>query len=163
MKYDLFVLLVRRRICPGNAIWNRTGVTVAGQENGTCSTSLSGLNNPNDVYVLGNGTLYIPDYGNNRIVCWYPNSNVGMLVAGTGAYGSWSTLLARPAAIASRFFNSIIYLHIASLVFSSSSRQSNICIRCGKLSSTSRNESFVTSFIEENEISSTRFFLSITM
>ena len=77
-------------------------MTVAGRSNGSCSTSLFELHYPNDIYVFGNGTMFIADYGNNRIVRWDANSNVGVMAAGTGNPGSWSTLLTRPVALTSR-------------------------------------------------------------
>lgn len=91
------------RLCAANASWNATGVTVAGQANGTASSSLAGLRFPSDLHVYGNGTLLIADYGNDRIVRWQPFSVSGTLVAGTGAYGSWRTLLARPTALTGEF------------------------------------------------------------
>jgi hypothetical protein len=87
-------------LCLVNAVWNTTGVTVAGHVNGSPSGSLAGLRYPNDIYVFPNGTLLIADYGNDRIIRWEVNSTQGVLIAGTGVYGSWHTLLARPAALA---------------------------------------------------------------
>ena len=91
------------RLCAANASWNVTGVTVAGQANGVPSSSLAGLRSPRDLYVFGNGTLLISDYGNNRIIRTDPNSTSGTIVAGTGTYGSWKTLLATPGALTGEF------------------------------------------------------------
>ncbi|CAF4490534.1 unnamed protein product [Rotaria sp. Silwood2] len=82
------------------AVWNPKGITVAGIAGGIPSTSLDGLQYPTDIYVYGNGTLLVVDCNNNRVTKWDPNTTVGVLIAGTGAYGSWSTLLAKPAALA---------------------------------------------------------------
>ena len=144
MNVDFFVCIARRRICLANATWNTIGVTVAGQSNGSCSASLSDLNYPNDAFVVGNGTLYIADYSNNRIVRWYRNDVVGAIVAGTGAYGSWSTLLARPATVTSRCCSLAMRPSVLSLS-SNSSRQSDVRVGCGKLSNPSeiRSMSFI--------------------
>ena len=96
------MLLEARKICFANATWNSTGVTIAGQANGSVSTALYGLNYPNDIYVFGNGTVLVADWGNQRVTRWDPNSTIGVLIAGTGSYGSWSTLLAKPGALAGK-------------------------------------------------------------
>jgi hypothetical protein len=85
------------QLCTAGASWNPRGITVAG---GLPTTSLSGLQYPYDIYVYDNGTILVADYGNNRITKWDPGATVGALIAGTGSYGSWSTLLARPVALA---------------------------------------------------------------
>ena len=103
------------RLCAANAAWNATGVTVAGQTNGTPSSSLGGLRFPSDLYVYGNGTLLIADYGNDRIVRWQSSSTSGTLAAGTGAYGSWGTLLARPTALTGEFCRAAKALNDAEL------------------------------------------------
>jgi hypothetical protein len=90
-------------LCTANASWNPIGVTVAGQSNGLPSTSLAGVQYPYDIYVYGNGTILVADYGNNRITRWDPHSTVGVLIAGTGSYGSWSTLLAKPTALTGEY------------------------------------------------------------
>ncbi len=88
------------RLCTAGASWNPRGVTVAGLASGLPTTSLSGLQYPYDIYVYDNGTILVADCGNNRITKWDPGAAVSVLIAGTGSYGSWSTLLARPVALA---------------------------------------------------------------
>jgi hypothetical protein len=73
---------------------------VAGLPSGLPSNSLSGLQYPSDIYVYDNGSILVADFGNNRIMKWDPNAIVGVLVAGTGSYGSWVNLLAKPMALA---------------------------------------------------------------
>ena len=90
------------RLCTANATWSSVGVTVAGLADGSSSASLSGLRYPRDVYIQRDGSLLVADYGNDRVTRWNPNSTAGVLVAGTGAYGSWMTLLARPTALTGR-------------------------------------------------------------
>ena len=88
------------RLCTANASWNPQGITVAGLASGSPSTSLAGLQYPYDIYVYNNGTVLVADAGNNRVTKWNPNATVGMLIAGTGSYGSWSNLLASPISLA---------------------------------------------------------------
>ena len=95
------------RLCAANATWSAVGVTVAGFADGSSSTSLAGLRYPRDVYVQRDGSLLIADYGNDRVTRWNPNSTTGVLVAGTGASGSWMTLLARPTALTGRIMGDV--------------------------------------------------------
>jgi hypothetical protein len=90
------------QLCTAKALWNPKGITVAGLASGLPSTSLSGLQYPYDIYVYDNGTILVADFMNNRVTKWDPNATVGVLIAGTGSYGSWSTLLAGPAALDSK-------------------------------------------------------------
>lgn len=78
------------------------GVTVAGLSNGLPSTLLTGLQYPHDMYVYGNGTVLVADLYNNRVTKWDPNTTVGVIIAGTGSYGSWSNLLAKPISLAGK-------------------------------------------------------------
>ncbi|CAF1176876.1 unnamed protein product [Rotaria sp. Silwood1] len=93
---------VSKPLCAATASWNPSGVTVAGLASGLPSTSLDGLQYPTDIYVYGNGIVLVADCNNNRITKWHPNATEGILIAGTGSYGSWNTLLAKPAALAIR-------------------------------------------------------------
>jgi len=90
------------RLCTQNASWNPRGVTVAGLASGLPSTSLAGLQYPYDIYVYDNGTILVADSNNNRVTKWDPNATVGVIIAGTGSYGSWSNLLAKPMALAGK-------------------------------------------------------------
>lgn len=91
------------RLCTANASWNPRGVTVAGLASGLPSTSLAGLQYPYDIYVYGNKTILVADSGNNRVTKWDPDATEGILIAGTGSYGSWNNLLAKPMALAGNF------------------------------------------------------------
>lgn len=96
-------------LCAANARWRSTGVTVAGLSSGLSSTSFTGLNVPRDIFVLKNGTVLVADYYNDRVMKWDRNANVGVLIAGTGSYGSWRNLLARPSSLASEYRKSVKY------------------------------------------------------
>ena len=72
------------------------GIVVAGSATGTAGNALNRLNNPNGVYVDANGTIFIADKDNHRIVKWLKNATIGTLVAGTGVAGNGSTGLNNP-------------------------------------------------------------------
>ncbi len=84
---------------PACATWNDTGVTVAGHQNGAVGSDLASLNDPIDIFIDDNDTLFITDGGNSRIVKYYANSTSGILVAGSGP-GSSSSQLNQPKGIA---------------------------------------------------------------
>ena len=77
-------------------------MTVAGSASGLPASSLTSLNHPIDLILDNNQNLFIADSENHRIVCWLKNASQGHIVAGTGAYGSWFSLLKKPSAIAGR-------------------------------------------------------------
>lgn len=73
----------RRRRRRGNYIVQSDVTIKVKHPEGRCclrSAHLEGLNGPTDV-ALHNGTLYIADYGNHRIVRWVPNATAGTLFA----------------------------------------------------------------------------------
>ncbi|CAF1642364.1 unnamed protein product [Rotaria magnacalcarata] len=80
--------------------WNTTGITVAGV-GGSPGNNSSQLNTPADVSVDFSNTLYIADYGNNRIQKWLSGASNGITVAGqaSGISGSNATDLQHPAGI----------------------------------------------------------------
>ncbi|CAF2150135.1 unnamed protein product [Rotaria magnacalcarata] len=80
--------------------WNTTGITVAGV-GGSPGNNSSQLNTPADVSVNFSNTLYIADYGNNRIQKWLSGASNGITVAGraSGISGSNATDLQHPAGI----------------------------------------------------------------
>lgn len=63
---------------------NNTGITVAGQTNGSFGVTARHLNFPNDVTVDSNGNVYAVDTYNNRVQFWSVNSTSGITVAGNG-------------------------------------------------------------------------------
>jgi hypothetical protein len=64
-------------------------VTLAGVLN-TAGSGLSEFNRPSSIYVDLNGTMYIMDTNNYRVVKWLPGQPVGSTVA--GGHGAGSTL-----------------------------------------------------------------------
>jgi DNA-binding beta-propeller fold protein YncE len=91
---------------------NGVGVTVAGT--GTHGTGLNQLNNPSGIRVTSDGqTLYIADYGNNRVMKWTIGATQGSLVAGSlsGTAGKTSQLLNGPGDVA--FDPTETYLYVS--------------------------------------------------
>jgi sugar lactone lactonase YvrE len=76
------------------------GVTVGGYGNGTAGAALNGLKNPWGLAFGVNGSLYVADYANSRVIKLQPGSLTGSVVAGTGVYGSNATQLGYPAELA---------------------------------------------------------------
>lgn len=80
---------------------NGTGVTVAG--NKTAGIGLNQLNDPSGIWVTRDGqTLYVADYGNNRVMKWTIGATQGSVFAGSasGIAGSTNQLLNGPADVA---------------------------------------------------------------
>jgi sugar lactone lactonase YvrE len=80
---------------------NGTAVTVAG--NLASGTGLNQLKQPAGLCVTRDGqTLYVADYGNNRVMKWPIGASQGSVVAGNanGVSGSTSQLLNGPADVA---------------------------------------------------------------
>jgi NHL repeat len=71
---------------PFNARWIQRGETVAGG-NG-CGDALHQLHFPKGLTVDDDGTLYIADYGNHRIVAWKSSEKIGQIVAGGKGKGN---------------------------------------------------------------------------
>ncbi|CAF3945106.1 unnamed protein product [Adineta steineri] len=63
-----------------------SGTTVAGQS-GVSGSALNQLNKPYTLTVDTSGSLYIVDYGNNRIVLWLLGATSGIVIGGTGVAG----------------------------------------------------------------------------
>jgi len=85
---------------PTCATWNQTGITVAGNQNGTAGSDLGSFNSTIDIVVDNNYTLFVVDGNNNRIVKYYANAASGILVAGNLIAGSSSSQLNQPKGIA---------------------------------------------------------------
>ncbi|CAF1426030.1 unnamed protein product [Adineta steineri] len=75
------------------------GTTVAGQSNGSSGSGLAYLNKPTGLAVDSNGSIYIADYNNHRIVRWSNGSTIGTIIAGNGTCGSAMNLLCYPRAV----------------------------------------------------------------
>ena len=68
-------------IC-STAVWNLNATTVAGSSQGTSGSTPALLSQPYDVFVDGNGTIYVTDTLNSRIHKWLPGASTGITVAG---------------------------------------------------------------------------------
>ncbi|CAF1165287.1 unnamed protein product [Adineta steineri] len=64
-----------------------SGKTVAGKSSGTCGSTLNLLSYPDALIMDTNGTMYIVDNGNSRIVLWLLGATSGRVIAGTGIAG----------------------------------------------------------------------------
>lgn len=74
-----------------NARWIENGTTIAGG-NGE-GNALNQLSFPEGICVADDGTVYIADWGNDRIVAWKPNETTGRVVANTTGKGDrWDQL-----------------------------------------------------------------------
>ncbi|CAF1254722.1 unnamed protein product [Adineta steineri] len=63
-----------------------SGTTVAGQS-GVYGSALNQLNQPHTLIMDTNGSMYIVDYGNSRIVLWLLGATSGILIAGSNTNG----------------------------------------------------------------------------
>ncbi|CAF3765510.1 unnamed protein product [Rotaria sp. Silwood1] len=93
---------------PTNATWNEIGITVAGNSNGTSASDLGSLKTPVDIFVDNNYTLYIADRDNNRVVKYYANTTVGILVGGNETSGDDLSQLSGPKGIAVDQYGNVI-------------------------------------------------------
>ena len=121
-------------IIPACATWNQTGITVAGRQNGMLGSNLASLDYPIDIFVDNNGTLFIADGNNDRIVKYYANSNTGILVAGPGP-GSSSTQLNQPKGVAvdamgNVFVGDTVNYRIQKFPFNSTASAFSFTINC---------------------------------
>lgn len=104
-------LVPNTQLCSARAKWKSEGVTVAGFNDGTVSTSLAGLFHPHDLLVDAVGNMHITDSLNNRILYWPKNSTEGWIVAGTDEFGSEANQLYSPTAFASNDQYCLSYKH----------------------------------------------------
>ncbi|CAF1147532.1 unnamed protein product [Adineta steineri] len=75
------------------------GTTVAGQPSGVSGSALNQLNKPFHLTMDTNKSLYIVDYGNNRIVLWLLGATSGILIAGSGIAGTLPSQLYKPYSV----------------------------------------------------------------
>ena len=74
--------------------WEQPGITVAGDsEPGSRRDQLFW---PQGIYLTGDQTVYVADYGNNRISRWKSNTKIGDIVAGRNGYGRGTDQLNQP-------------------------------------------------------------------
>lgn len=93
---------------PTCATWNQTGITLAGNQNGTFGSDLRSLYYPVSIFIDNNDALYVCDRDNARILKFLPNSSTGIIVAGNGTIGSESNQLRGPKGVAVDQYGSII-------------------------------------------------------
>jgi len=62
------------------AVWANNATTVAGSRIGSPGSGLTRLNAPIGVIVINNGSIYVADSGNFRVLRFPPNSVIGILV-----------------------------------------------------------------------------------
>jgi hypothetical protein len=95
LKPFFFVLVpLRVSYIGANDTWTQTGITVAGgNEKGA---GLNQLNNPYGLYVDDNETIYIADFGNDRIVEWKYGAISGQIVADGNRTGNRADRLNGP-------------------------------------------------------------------
>ena len=77
------------------ALWNQTGVTIAGWANGTNGSSSSQLSHPLGLSISNEDVVYAGDTYNHRIVVIYSNSSTDSFMIGSGP-GSNSTRFNQP-------------------------------------------------------------------
>ncbi|CAF2984330.1 unnamed protein product [Rotaria sp. Silwood2] len=87
-----------------------SGITVAGQANGTSGSTLSYLQNPSRVLVDVNGDMYITDTGNQRILSWSHSASSAVIIAGTGIGGSSNNQLRTPYGIVRDLSSDKLYI-----------------------------------------------------
>ncbi|CAF1305313.1 unnamed protein product [Adineta ricciae] len=78
-----------------------SGITVAGDSNGSSGVTAALLHYPFGVYVDSAGNVYVADTYNHRIQKWAPGATSGITVAGdsTGSYGVTAALLHYPIGV----------------------------------------------------------------
>lgn len=73
--------------------------TIAGSSAGIGGSATNQLQNPDRIYVAPDGTMYIPDLSNNRILKWLPGASSGIVVAGGNGTGSAANQFNRPTSV----------------------------------------------------------------
>ncbi|CAF1478179.1 unnamed protein product [Adineta steineri] len=69
-------------------IGDSSGVTVAGQADGTSGVSSTTLNQPIGLAIDSSNNMYIVDKANHRVMYWENGASSGSMIAGTGSSGS---------------------------------------------------------------------------
>jgi len=76
-----------------------SGITVAGQNNGTAGSAANQLSGPAGIFVDGNGNVYVADVFNNRVQKWAAGATSGSTVAGGNGSGNNLNQLNAPMGI----------------------------------------------------------------
>ena len=79
--------------------WNTTGITVAGNGNGSAGNASNQLSSPFDIILNYDYNFYIADYANHRIQTYSFGSSVGITVAGDGTQGASQSQLNNPTRV----------------------------------------------------------------
>src|SRR5690349_7511573 len=77
----------------------QTATIAAGNANGAGGSSLSSLQSPTGISVGIDNSLYISDFGNDRVIKLSNGSLTGSIVAGTGVGGSTASQLNGPTGL----------------------------------------------------------------
>ncbi|CAF3457961.1 unnamed protein product [Rotaria socialis] len=93
---------------PTCATWNDTGLTMAGNSNGTLGSDLGSLSAPVSIFVDNNNNLFVADRDNARVLKFVPNATIGIIVAGNGTIGNGSNQLSSPKGVAIDQYGDII-------------------------------------------------------
>jgi DNA-binding beta-propeller fold protein YncE len=75
----------------------KEGIVVAGGQGQ--GNSLKQLSNPYGVTVDRLGTLYVGDYKNNRVMCWFNGATQGSVVIGSNDSGDQANQLNGPGGV----------------------------------------------------------------
>ncbi|CAF1441353.1 unnamed protein product, partial [Adineta steineri] len=76
------------------------GVTIAGYGNGTSGTANNALYKPSGLAIGVDGSLYISDYYNSRVMQIQEGNLTGKIIAGTGISGNGVVQLKNPTGLA---------------------------------------------------------------
>ena len=87
------------KVATQSANLQTNGTTIAGSSAGIGGAALSQLQNPDRIYVAPDGTMYIPDLSNSRILKWLPGAPAGIVVAGGNGTGSAANQFNRPTSV----------------------------------------------------------------
>ena len=91
------------------AAWKTSGVTVAGREDGICGDALDQLAEPGGLYATRDGTLYVVDRGNHRVMKYTSGGGRNGVQIGDGR-GSGPRQLDAPNAVAVDEVTNAVYI-----------------------------------------------------
>jgi hypothetical protein len=83
---------------PFCAKWNKSGITIAGRQHSTWSTALDALYEPMGLYAAIDGSLYVADYMNDRVMMY--NASSGFMGTPIGSdHATQSSQLHKPTSV----------------------------------------------------------------